>query len=69
MLFDSNTNCTLLRIFFLCQIDGDYWCDGLMLVIFPVFGDGFFYIEMDSINATGLGGVYVTDDDHLQVQH
>lgn len=65
---DFDTNEMFLDLHFVdVRIDGWYWCDGLLLIIFPVFGDGFFYIDIVSTDSTGLGGIMVTDDDHLQI--
>jgi len=49
------------------QVNGWYWCDGLMGLIFPIFGEGDFFINIFSIVSEGVGGVYVTEDNYLQV--
>jgi hypothetical protein len=49
------------------RIDGNYWCEGIAMVIFPIFGDGPFYINIETIDTVGLGGIMVTEDDHLQI--
>ncbi|XP_018027607.1 uncharacterized protein LOC108682872 [Hyalella azteca] len=65
---DFETNAMYLNLHFLdIRVDGDYWCDGMAAVIFPVFGDGFFYINIMSIDSSGLGAVIITEDDHLQI--
>ncbi|ROT72297.1 hypothetical protein C7M84_009318 [Penaeus vannamei] len=50
------------------RVDGQYWADGLLLSIFPVFGNGPFYIQIVSTDVSGLGDVTVTPDDYLQVR-
>nr|XP_027218544.1 uncharacterized protein LOC113811073 [Penaeus vannamei] len=50
------------------RVDGQYWADGLLLSIFPVFGNGPFYIQIVSTDVSGLGDVTVTPDDYLQIE-
>jgi len=65
---DFDTDVMYLDLHFIrIRVDGWYWCDGMMGLIFPIFGEGAFYINVNSINSTGLGGVYVTPDNHLQI--
>ncbi|KAF2355246.1 hemolymph juvenile hormone binding, partial [Trinorchestia longiramus] len=65
---DFDANEMYMNLHFLdIRIDGNYWCAGIAMVIFPIFGDGFFYINIMSIDSIGLGGIMITDDDHLQI--
>ncbi|XP_047482991.1 uncharacterized protein LOC125034989 [Penaeus chinensis] len=50
------------------RIDGLYWADGLLLSVFPIFGNGPFYIQIVSTDISGLGDVTVTPDDYLQIE-
>ncbi|XP_037787739.1 uncharacterized protein LOC119583340 [Penaeus monodon] len=50
------------------RVDGQYWADGLLLSVFPIFGNGPFYIQIVSTDISGLGDVTVTPDDYLQIE-
>jgi len=50
------------------KLEGIYWADGLALSLFPIFGEGGFYIRLVSTDIDGLGDITVTPDDYLQIE-
>ena len=39
------------------QIDGDYSLNGIVLTVFPIYGDGPFYVQVFDVTMAGNGSL------------
>jgi len=49
------------------MLDGQYWADGLLAFLLPVFGEGRILLDVRGLNVTTSMAVTVSEDGHLQI--